>query len=303
MKRKLPPLNAVKAFESAARNLSVNEAAEELSVTPTAVSHQLKRLEEALNVKLYRRKGRAIELTEHGKNILPTLTDVLDSLSYAFEDMLPDENDQTISLSTTNEFAQFWLSPRLHEFYDKFPDYTVNIFTSEQCSDLDSSDLDLCVRYGHKLEKKSNEYYLFQEHYVATSIQCGTALDSIDICDIPQKRLIEVLWEKSVLIAPTWKDWFNLNEESCFDSFTSSSIDSYILALDAISSGHGSVALLSETIYINQKEKSKLIRVTGKKIPGYHYRIICSRSSQRKKAVTDFIDWLLSKRDNKKTEI
>lgn len=116
MRRRIPPLNSVRAFEAAARNGSFTEAAKELSVTPTAISHQIRYLENLLNIKLFDRNGRNLSLTQYGTRIQSDVSRGFDCLAAAFLDTYGQVDINSVSVSTTREFARFWLLPRAHFF-------------------------------------------------------------------------------------------------------------------------------------------------------------------------------------------
>ncbi len=117
MSQRLPPLNALKAFESAARHMSLKRAAQELSVTPAAISHQVKALEDYLGVKLFRRLNRALELTPAARAALPKLREGFDSLAQAVAAMRPQSDSGQLTVSAAPSFAVRWLMPRMHRFF------------------------------------------------------------------------------------------------------------------------------------------------------------------------------------------
>src|SRR5450631_3960502 len=122
MSERLPPLNALKAFESAARHLSLKRAARELNVTPAAVSHQVKALEDYLGVKLFRRMNRALELTAAARAALPKLSAGFESLAQAVAAMGPQPDSGQLTVSVAPSFAARWLMPRLHRFFAAHPE-------------------------------------------------------------------------------------------------------------------------------------------------------------------------------------
>jgi LysR family glycine cleavage system transcriptional activator len=127
MPARLPPLNALKSFEAAARHLSVKKAAAELSVTPAAVSHQIKALEEYLGVQLFHRQSRALELTEAARACLPKLREGFDNLAQAVERLRAHKGGGTLMVSAAPSFAARWLMPRLHRFLDAYPEIDVRV--------------------------------------------------------------------------------------------------------------------------------------------------------------------------------
>src|SRR5512134_3177713 len=122
MYARLPPLNALRAFEAAGRHLSLKKAAAELNVTPAAVSHQIKALEDFLGVKLFRRRNRALELTEAARACLPKLREGFDSLAQAVARLRAHTSGGMLMVSAAPSFAARWLMPRLHRFLDLHPD-------------------------------------------------------------------------------------------------------------------------------------------------------------------------------------
>jgi LysR family glycine cleavage system transcriptional activator len=127
MPNRLPPLNALKAFEAAARHLSVKRAAGELNVTPAAVSHQIRALEEYLGVQLFHRLNRALELTDAARACLPKLREGFDCLIKAVEVLRAQKGTGTLTVSSAPSFAARWLMPRLHRFFEAHPEVDVRL--------------------------------------------------------------------------------------------------------------------------------------------------------------------------------
>lgn len=146
MSRRIYPLNALRVFEAAARHLSFVEAAEELSVTPAAVSHQIKKLEEYLGLPLFRRQQKGLMLAESGQLLATELRDVFLRLDTAMERVLDDDSQGALSLSVAPTFAVMWLIPRLHKFSALHPDVDVRISTSLSLVDFQRDDVDAVIR-------------------------------------------------------------------------------------------------------------------------------------------------------------
>ena len=127
MATRLPPLNALKAFESVARHRSVKRAAAELNVTPAAVSHQIKALEDYLAVQLFLRHNRSLELTEAARAALPKLTEGFDSLAQAVVRLSAHKGMGQLTVSAAPSFAARWLMPRLHHFFEAHPEIDVRV--------------------------------------------------------------------------------------------------------------------------------------------------------------------------------
>ena len=132
MNKKLPPLNALKAFEAAARHLNFTKAAEDLFVTQAAVSHQIKILEDFLGVKLFHRKNRLLEFTEVGSQYFAEIQPLLEKIASATEKVKLKTARQILAISTTPSFGMHWLVPRLNDFHQRYPDIEVRLTTMPQ---------------------------------------------------------------------------------------------------------------------------------------------------------------------------
>jgi LysR family glycine cleavage system transcriptional activator len=148
MPRYLPPLNGLKAFESAARNGSFTRAAEELNVTQGAVSHQVKALEDMLGVKLFRRERQRVLLTEAGRDYLSVIRDALDQIAVGTERLLRRQESGALTVSTSPDFAAKWLVNRLSRFSDQHPDVDLRVSATAHYIDFARDDVDVAIRHG-----------------------------------------------------------------------------------------------------------------------------------------------------------
>lgn len=146
--RRLPPLNALRAFEAAARHLSFTKAADELSVTPGAISQQVKLLEDTVGVPLFRRDPKGLSLTEAGQAALPSLRDGFDRLAAASRLMNQERGTGRIAVSVAPSFASKWLVPRLDAFQENYPDIDVYVHADTSVVDFAVDDVDVAIRYG-----------------------------------------------------------------------------------------------------------------------------------------------------------
>ena len=148
MTGRLPSLNGLRAFEAAARHLSFTNAASELNVTQTAISHQIRRLEEELGTKLFVRQNRALALTSEAKEYLPGIRAAFNDLRLATDRLLRRDDDHVLTVSTLASLAAKWLLPRLSAFQEAHPGIDVRITTSTGLVDFRSGDVDAAIRYG-----------------------------------------------------------------------------------------------------------------------------------------------------------
>jgi len=145
---RLPSLNGLRAFEAAARHLSFTQAASELNVTQTAISHQIRRLEEELGIRLFIRKNRALALTPKARDYLPGVRAAFNDLRLATERLMRKDADNVLTVSTLASLAVKWLLPRLSTFQEAHPKIDVRITTSTNLVDFGNGDVDAAIRYG-----------------------------------------------------------------------------------------------------------------------------------------------------------
>ena len=164
--RRLPPLNSIRAFEATARHLSFSKAADELNVTPGAVSQQVKVLEDYLNLKLFKRKNRLILLTDEAQICLPLLSQGLDKLSQGIDIIREQSNDKPLTITSSPTFASRWLMPRLTSFQQKFPEIDVRIDGNNTLVDLVNDDIDVGIRFGTGEYPGLEADYLFSQSVI-----------------------------------------------------------------------------------------------------------------------------------------
>ena len=166
MRRPMPPLNALKAFEATARHLSFTKAAAELHVTPAALSHQIRGLEDLLGLKLFFRRARAIELTDAARLIYPGIQTGFESLRAAVERLEPSRQDRVLVVSATPGLTAKWLAPRLYRFLGRHPDIDTRISASSAYVNFAADGVDVGIRLSSGnhpelyVEKLSDEWLL-----------------------------------------------------------------------------------------------------------------------------------------------
>jgi LysR family transcriptional regulator, glycine cleavage system transcriptional activator len=148
MTARLPSLNGLRAFEAAARHLSFTVAASELNVTQTAISHQIRRLEEELGLRLFIRQNRALALTPEARDYLPGVRAAFNDLRLATDRLLRKDDGHVLTVSTLASLAAKWLLPRLSIFQESHPGIDVRITTSTSLVDFRAGDVDAAIRYG-----------------------------------------------------------------------------------------------------------------------------------------------------------
>ena len=209
MPRRSYPLNALRAFEASARHLSFVKAAEELSVTPAAVSHQVKRLEEYLGLPLFRRQSRGLLLAESAQLLSSELRDVFVRLDKAMERMLVTDPRGTLTLSVAPTFAVMWLIPRLQKFDALYPEIDIRISTSLGLIDFHRDDFDAAIRLGSGNWPGMDTIKLFDE--TVTPMCSPRLLEGPDALKTPDDLDEFVLLHNHSMDydpeAPTWASW------------------------------------------------------------------------------------------------
>jgi LysR family glycine cleavage system transcriptional activator len=148
MLRRLPPLNALKAFEAAARGKSFTRAADELNVTPGAVSQQVKALEATLGILLFNRERQRLVITEAGREYLAVVGDALDQIAVGTERIVRRQRSSVLTVSVSPDFAAKWLVNRLGRFAETHPEIDLRVSATDQHVDFAREDVDLAIRHG-----------------------------------------------------------------------------------------------------------------------------------------------------------
>ncbi|KAJ55142.1 hypothetical protein ACMU_15410 [Actibacterium mucosum KCTC 23349] len=211
MNRKNYPLNALRAFEASARHLSFVAAADELSVTPAAISHQVKKLEDFLGVPLFRRRTRGLVLVEAGQRLAKELHSVFSTLDQAMEQVMETDRGGSLALTVAPTFAAMWLIPRLQKFYAQHPDIDVLVSTSLGLVDFQRDDFDAAIRLGHGQWPGLEAIKLFDESVIP---MCSPRLlDGKNAIRTPSDLKNHVLLHNQSMDfdpnAPTWQTWLD----------------------------------------------------------------------------------------------
>ncbi|CAI8737952.1 LysR family transcriptional regulator, glycine cleavage system transcriptional activator [Pseudomonas sp. IT-196MI5] len=294
--RKLPPLNSVRAFESAARHQSFTAAAAELCVTVTAVSHQVRQLESCIGHKLFERTGRNVELTPVGRTIYPFLRDGFDQIAHAFSIISAPKDGDAIQLSTTRAFAERWLMPRLARFNQLYPNIVVHIHGSEKAVDLRCESIDLAIRYG-PVEDCDRGSVILEDFYIAVADQSLCPADRCaTIDDFRNRPLLAYKWKNQDLEAPAWSAWLARVNYRQGTDFRISWYSEETLALHAAERGLGPL-LCSDVLIEDEIRSGRMRQIEGPRMPGFAYRLVEVSSPGRKQSLAIFIDWLRQEAD------
>lgn len=233
----LPSLNALAAFEAAARHLSLTRAAHELNVTPGAVSKQVKVLEDEIGRPLFLRLHRALALTPEGEAVSRSLGEAFERVAAALRDVSQMGSLRSVSIGTTMAFAQLWLMPRLGGFWTAHQDIVIDHIISDRTQDPHRSDVDLRVRYGDGHWPDEESVLLFGDRIAAVAAPGFIASHPVksvkDLSSLPLLSVEGVDW--------TWTTWAGFLREAGAPhrKLNVRRFNSYVIALQAAQSGQG----------------------------------------------------------------
>jgi len=309
MSNRLPPLNALKAFEAAARHLSVKKAALELNVTPAAVSHQIRTLEEYLGIQLFHRRNRALDLTDAARASLPKLREGFDCMMQAVERLRTHHSPSRLTVSAAPSFAARWLMPRLHRFLVAHPEIDVRVSARMRRASVDGKgdvaeratletwldDSDVAILYGRghypglrakklfdlTLTPVCSPKLLQGEHPLRTPADLKHHLllhdDTGDLYDGES----------------FWDVWLSAAKVSGIDVARGPHFSHAVLAFEAAIEGVGVLASVP-ALASEELTAGRLVTPFELRVPlASAYYLVCEESAATRPAVAAFNDWLI----------
>ena len=290
MTRRLPPLNALRAFEAAARHLSFTKAAEELNVTQAAISHQVKALEEHLGVTLFRRLNRALLLTDAGQSYLPPLREAFDILAEATQRLLADDTRGALTITLLPSVAAMWLVPRLGRFREAHPDIDVRIDASHHLTDFARENVDVALRYGRGEWEGTRADRLMTEDFFP--VCSPRLLDGPSPLRAPDDlRHHTLLHDDS---RTDWTMWFLAAGIEGGDPAAGPAFSDSSLVLQAAADGQG-VALGRSALAAADLAAGRLVRPFDISLPSaFAYYVVCPLATADRPKIVAFRTWLLA---------
>jgi LysR family glycine cleavage system transcriptional activator len=303
---RLPPLNALRAFEAAARHLSFKNAAKELHVTPGAVSHQVKLLEESLGMPLFRRLTRALELTPEGQALLPKVQEGLRSLAEAVERVRSRGEARTLTVMAPPNFAARWLVPRLASFTDRHPGLDLHVASRPSMIDgrpdtdtspsPESSEVAplAMVRFGDGRYPGARVDEVFSAVYVPV---CSPKLlrGPRPLRKPADLRNHTLLHDETVIeegARPSWAAWLESVGVTDIEATHGTHFSDASLSVEAAREGMG-VALAMKPLVRNDIEAGRLVMPFNISAPATYSYYLVTPEGSRNGVVGAFRDWLL----------
>lgn len=288
--RRLPSLSALRAFEAAARHQSAKQAALELSVTPTAISHQIRGLEEALGIALFVRKPRQLELTPRGRELQQVLEASFDNISHTIERLSAMPERRGITLTTTPVVAVRWLLPWVCLLRDAHPDIDLRIHASHEPVALDGVTADLAIRHGDGRWPGLVAEKLFDTTLIPT---CSPQLVKNAKGDITEYPLIHFR-PQGVLISPM--DWVGYQKVAQLpglniDAGLAFSDESH--AISAAVGGQG-VMLMSRQLIEDELFEGRLVQPFGPELNDRAFFLVYPESRRNDPTILAIREWVMA---------
>ncbi|KAB7628171.1 transcriptional regulator GcvA [Alkalilimnicola sp. S0819] len=293
--RRLPPLNAVRAFEAAGRHESFSRGAEELFVTPAAVSQQVRALEHWLGVQLFERKARGLALTPAGRSYLPRVSEVLDRLADATQSVRRLGHSSILSVGVTPGFASLFLAPRLWRFASEHPELDVRIATQMRPVAFDEDTVDVAVRYGRGDFPGLSSEFLLRDG--VTPICSPRLLEANEhpLRSPEDLRYYTLLHNESAVLAGfrvTWKDWLDAAGAHQVDCRRGPRFSDVHLVMQEALAGHGvglgHMALIGEELRAGRLVAPFDLVLAG----GGDYHVVYPPGAEEQPKVAAFLKWL-----------
>jgi LysR family glycine cleavage system transcriptional activator len=289
-----PPLKAVRYFESAARHLSFSKAAEELNVTHSAISHQIKALEEWVGQPLFERGGRTLRLTESGRQFLPPVRAAFQQLAEAAADLRQSCQGGPLTVSVLPSLASIWLVPRLYDFRAKHPEIEVRISATDRIEQIGQGGIDIAVRYGRgRWPGVESELLLHDDLFPI----CSPAMVNGDPpIREPRDLTYFNLLSDSTWEAPQfdfWRQWFERAGVSGMELKSGFSFNYSNLLIRAAVDGLG-IALGNTILAGDDLKAGRLVKpfdISVSLDTGYY--VVYARDALKRAKIHAFRDWLM----------
>ncbi len=298
MNQRLPSLNALRAFEAAARPLSLTEAARELHVTPAAVSHQVRALEADLGVSLLRRVKGAFVLTETAQTVLPVLRAGFDQIAEAARRLRADEARHFLTVSVGPTFAATWLVRRLGAFKAAFPEIDVRLQNTDNVVDFARDGVDIGIRFGAGDYPGLQAVRLFDEEIFPVCspglLERGPPLDRP--ADLAKHTLLHVEGSWGLTKGETldWELWLRAAGAEEVDARRGPRFSHASLALQAAIEGQG-LALGSKSLAQDDLAAGRLVRPFDVVLPvNFAYYLVYPEQTADRPKIAAFRHWILA---------
>lgn len=300
---RFPPIAALRALEAAARHLSYTRAAEELHVTQSAISHQIRHAEELWGFKLFERRGRRLVLTEAGHALVPVVRDFMRRITSTLEDLSEsNEGPSALRLTLLQSFAFKWLVPRLGHFNHDYPDIDVWISTSDELMGFDRENADVGIRLGYGNWGDLYEELLLTEYVFPV---CSPMfLKEHMVPSKPQDLLnLPLLRRSTIDILPRWRDWFRDAGVIVTKMPSGTKFPQTSLALQA-AIDHQGIALARSAHVLDDINAGRLVTLFPEIVSrsNVSYFFVCAPGRENESQIAAFRHWLAAEAQESQQE-
>ena len=295
-------LTNLRAFEAVARRLSFSEAADELFVTQSAVSRQIKSLEEELGASLFVRGTRHVEMTQSGQTLLRAVEASLPRIDASVRQIRQTRSRKRVSVSTFASFGSLWLLPRIEAFQRLHPDIDLRVSASDQIADMDDPELDLALRYCSPAQAPAGAVRLFGEvltpvvsRSLAEQIRRKQAPALAKPSDLAQHTLAEEDDTKTSTEYLSWRRWLTLHDQAALQPRRWLYLNFTYQQVQAALAGHG-VALARVALVFEALHRGDLVEpfgANGRIDSPYLYWLVVVPASRSRPEVSQFCGWVL----------
>ena len=267
----LPPLVALRAFEAVARRLSFKAAADELSVTPTAISHHIRHLEQHVGVRLLNRTPRSCQLTADGSVLFEASSSGFSDIRQAVAQLRRSGSKSPLTISATPAFLGLWLVPRMRELERQLHNLDLRLHASKAAISFEQDGIDIAIRYGEKMPPATDSVVLHQDEFAPV---CSPLLGLKDPRDLCRATLLHVDGYRVPRAAPTWKRWCQQAKVENIDTEAGPRFSDSLHAIQAAIAGQG-VVIASSIIVRDALSSGALVRPYKVVIKGAKYHFVC----------------------------
>ena len=296
-------LTGLRAFEALARRLSFSAAADELFVTQSAISRQIKALEDELGTALFTRGTRRVEPTQSGQTLLLAVQPSLQKVDAAVRQIRDKRGRKRVSVTTFASFGSLWLLPRIEAFQREHPDIDIRVSATDAVADMDDPELDLALRYCSPAQAPAGAQQMFGEvlspmvsRSLAELIRRGKAPPLATPADLAQHTLCEEDDTKASTEYLSWRRWLTLHGQATLEPRRWLYLNFTYQQVQAALAGHG-VALGRIALVFEALQRGELVEpfgIEGRISSPYLYWLVAAPSSRARPEVQQFCDWVMA---------
>jgi LysR family glycine cleavage system transcriptional activator len=268
--------------------MSFKRAAAELSVTPTAISHQIRSLEEHTGLVLFGRQVRKVVLTEAGAQLYPVLRDGFDAFEATLDRLVQIRKRARVTISATNAFTAKWLVPRVARFHALHPDIDLQLHASDEAVGLADNGVDIAIRYGRGPYPGLSAEVMFADDFAPVANPLFGALSIEDLSRVP---LIHFQWRRNHPLNPTWERWYSAAGIVRSQPQGQLYFSDESHAVQAAVAGQG-IALLSLALVRDELQAGHLVQPFGPTVPGHTYHMVMNIDPPPGASVPAAAEWL-----------